>query len=149
MHVWLKAIFTCDELPLGDFGFQPKRRFGTRIPWALPKATVKTGLRPKTHPPHLCINNRVLPKATVKTGLRPKTLDSYLCVNNRLAPYGSTTTRYRVLKLGTPAIYLGHFPSTKSTSRSFAGSITTCLMRSLFQVYVTCTNPSSVWMTAG
>ena len=48
MHVWLKAIFTCDELPLGDFGFQPKRRFGTWIPWALPKATVKTGLRPKT-----------------------------------------------------------------------------------------------------
>ncbi len=32
---------------------------------------------------------------------------------------------------------------------SFAGSTTTCFIRSRFQVYVTCTSPSLVWITAG
>src|SRR5687767_12313056 len=43
----------------------------------------------------------------------------------------------------------GHWPSRIVVIVSMAGSIATCLMRCRFHVYVMCTRPSAVWMTAG
>src|SRR5687767_12015488 len=43
----------------------------------------------------------------------------------------------------------GHSPFAIGTGLSRAGSMTTCLIRSRFHVYVMCTSPSLLWMTAG